>query len=213
MEKIFELAAKELGVDASVLEAVGGKIRDSANRNKSIAWRKACSLIGLKPLEVTSSYQRGAKSPLTGSGVGGVQMAHVEVDKETGVIKIKKFVAVQDQGLVINPKTCKSQVFGAVIMGIAAALYEQRVTDPKSGKFINAELSDYKLARVGDIGDVVVELYEPESERQRGVIGNGEPPAISPKAAIANAVANALGVRVPTIPMTPKRVLDALAKA
>ncbi|MAD80600.1 MAG: xanthine dehydrogenase family protein [Pirellulaceae bacterium] len=213
LEKIFELAAKELGVDASVLEAVGGKIRDSANRNKSIAWRKACSLIGLKPLEVTSSYQRGADSPLTGSGVGGIQMAHVEVDKETGVIKIKKFVAVQDQGLVINPKTCKSQVFGAVIMGIAAALYEQRVTDPKSGKFINAELSDYKLARVGDIGDIVVELYEPESERQRGVIGNGEPPAISPKAAIANAVANALGVRVPTIPMTPKRVLDALAKA
>ena len=213
LEKIFALAARELGVDASNLEAVGGQIRDAANRNKSIAWRKACSLIGLKPLEVTSNYKRGDKSSLSSSGVGGVQMAHVEVDKETGVIKIKKFVAVQDQGLVINPKTCKSQISGAVIMGIAAALYEQRVTDPKSGKFINAELSDYKLARLGDVGEIVVELYEPESERQRGVIGNGEPPAISPKAAIANAVANALGVRVPTIPMTPQRVLDALAKA
>jgi xanthine dehydrogenase YagR molybdenum-binding subunit len=213
LEKIFELAAKELGVDAGNLEAVGGKIRDSANRNKSISWKKACSLIGLKALEVTSNYRRGAASPLSSSGVGGVQMAHVEVDTETGVIKIKKFVAVQDQGLVINPKTCKSQIYGAVIMGIAAALYEQRVVDKKSGKFINAELSDYKLARLGDIGEIVVELYEPESERQRGVIGNGEPPAISPKAAIANAVANALGVRVPTIPMTPKRVLDALAKA
>jgi xanthine dehydrogenase YagR molybdenum-binding subunit len=213
LEKIFELAAKELGVDAGNLEAVGGRIRDSSNRNKSISWKKACSLIGLKALEVTSNYQRGSASPLSSSGVGGVQMAHVEVDKETGVIKIKKFVAVQDQGLVINPKTCKSQIYGAVIMGIAAALYEQRVTDPKSGKFLNAELSDYKLARLGDVGDIVVELYEPESERQRGVIGNGEPPAISPKAAIANAVANALGVRIPTIPMTPKRVLDALAKA
>ncbi len=213
LEKIFELAAKELEVDASVLEAVGGRIRDSANHDKSITWRKACSLIGLKPLEVTSNYQRGAASTLTNSGVGGVQMAHVEVDKETGVVKIKKFVAVQDQGLVINPKTCKSQIYGAVIMGIAAALYEQRITDPKTGKFINAELSDYKLARLGDIGEIVVELYEPESERVRGVIGNGEPPAISPKAAISNAVANALGVRVPTIPLTPKRVLDALAKA
>ena len=59
----------------------------------------------------------------------------------------------------------------------------------------------------------MVELYEPESERSRGVIGNGEPPAISPKTAISNAVANALGVRVPVVPMTPKRVLDALAKA
>ena len=67
-------------------------------------------------------------------------------------------MAVQDQGLVINPKTCKGQIYGAVIMGIAAALYEQRITDPKTGKFINAELSDYKLARLGDIGDIVVEL-------------------------------------------------------
>ena len=137
-------------------------------------------------------------------------MAHVDVDKETGVIRINKFVAVQDQGLVINPKTCKSQIYGAVIMGIAAALYEHRVTDPKTGAFVNAELSDYKLARLGDIGEVVVELYEPESERIRGVIGNGEPPAISPIAAISNAVCNALGVRVPVCPLTPKRVLDAL---
>jgi CO/xanthine dehydrogenase Mo-binding subunit len=78
---------------------------------------------------------------------------------------------------------------------------------------VNAELSDYKLARLGDIGELVVELYEPESERQRGVIGNGEPPAVSPMAAISNAVANALGVRVPVIPLTPQRVLEALAKA
>jgi xanthine dehydrogenase YagR molybdenum-binding subunit len=145
--------------------------------------------------------------------VGGVQMAHVEVDKETGVIKVKKFVAVQDQGLVINPKTCKSQIYGAVIMGIAAALFEQRITDPATGAFVNSELTDYKLARLGDVGEIVVELYEPESERSRGVIGNGEPPAIAPKTAIANAVANALGVRVPVIPMTPPRVLEALRKA
>lgn len=210
--KIFELAAKELGVDAASLEAVGGKIRVKGT-DKAIAWKKACTLLGMKPLEVNASYKRGDVSTLSSSGVCGVQMAHVEVDKETGVIKIKKFVAVQDQGLVINPKTCKSQIYGAMIMGIAAALYERRITDPKSGAFVNAELADYKLARLGDIGELVIEIYEPESERQRGVIGNGEPPAISPIAAISNAVANALGVRIPVIPLTPKRVLDALAKA
>jgi xanthine dehydrogenase YagR molybdenum-binding subunit len=75
---------------------------------------------------------------------------------------------------------------------------------------VNSELTDYKLARLGDVGEIVIELYEPDSERSRGVIGNGEPPAVSPKTAIANAVANALGVRVPVIPMTPKRVLDAM---
>ena len=61
-----------------------------------------------------------------------MQMAHVEVDKETGVIRLRKFVAVQDQGLVINPKTCKSQIYGAVIMGIATALFEQRIFDPNT---------------------------------------------------------------------------------
>ena len=78
---------------------------------------------------------------------------------------------------------------------------------------MNAELADYQLARLGDVGEIIVELYEPESERQRGVIGNGEPPAISPVAAISNAIANALGVRVPVAPFTPKRVLEALKAA
>ena len=137
-------------------------------------------------------------------------MAHVEVDKETGVIKVKKFVAVQDIGLVVNRKSAESQVYGAVIMGIAFSLFEQRITDPKSGAFINAELRDYKLARLGDIGEIVVEFYEPESERQRGVIGLGEPPDISPGGAISNAVCNALGVRVPVMPLTPQRVVEAL---
>jgi xanthine dehydrogenase YagR molybdenum-binding subunit len=100
-----------------------------------------------------------------------------------------------------------------MIMGIAYALFEERITDPKTGQFLNAEMADYKLPRLGDIGELVVELYEPESERARGVIGLGEPPVISPGAAISNAVCNALGVRVPVLPLTPKRVLDALAKA
>ncbi|MGE0759316.1 MAG: xanthine dehydrogenase family protein molybdopterin-binding subunit [Pirellulaceae bacterium] len=213
LEKILGLAAAKLGVGADTLEAAGGRIRVKGDASKSLSWKEACTLIGLKPLEIKGDYVRGTPSPLSSSGVGGVQMAHVEVDKETGVIRVKKFVAVQDQGLVINPKTCKSQIYGAVIMGIAASLFEQRITDPTTGVFVNADLPDYKLARLGDIGEIVVELYEPDSERDRGVIGNGEPPAIAPKTAIANAVANALGVRVPVIPMTPKRVLDALRKA
>jgi xanthine dehydrogenase YagR molybdenum-binding subunit len=75
---------------------------------------------------------------------------------------------------------------------------------------LNAEIADYKLPRLGDIGELVVEIYEPDSERSRGVIGLGEPPVISPGAAISNAVCNALGVRVGVLPITPKRVLDTL---
>jgi xanthine dehydrogenase YagR molybdenum-binding subunit len=211
--KIAELVAKKLEVEASTLEAVNGRVQVAGNPSKSVSWKEACSLLGMMPLEVTGNYARGTRSTLSSSQVGGVQMAHVEVDRETGVVKIKKFVAVQDMGLIISPTQAESQINGAIIMGIAAALFEQRINDPATGAFVNADLANYKLARLGDIGEIVVDFYEPESERSRGVIGLGEPPAISPKAAISNAVANALGVRVSPIPLTPQRVLAALKKA
>ena len=85
--------------------------------------------------------------------------------------------------------------------------------DNNSGRYINADMETYKLPRIGDIGELIVEFYQPDSEYNRGVVGLGEPPVISTGAAIANAVANATGVRVPVLPMTPKRVLDALAQA
>jgi xanthine dehydrogenase YagR molybdenum-binding subunit len=167
----------------------------------------------MNPLEVTGKFERGkGESPLSSSQVGGVQMAEVAVDRETGVVKMKKFVAVQDMGLVVSPRNAKSQIYGAVIMGIAYALFEERIMDNKTGAFLNCELADYKLPRLGDIGEIIVELHEPASEYERGVVGLGEPPVISPGAAISNAVCNALGVRVPVLPMIPKRVLDALAK-
>ena len=82
----------------------------------------------------------------------------------------------------------------------------------------NVLLTEIKVSKrcrkdMGDIGELVVHLHEPESERARGVIGLGEPPVISGGAAISNAVCNATGVRVPVLPLTPKRVLDTLRTA
>jgi xanthine dehydrogenase YagR molybdenum-binding subunit len=147
---------------------------------------------------------------LTDQGVAGIQMAEVSVDTETGQVRMNKFVAVQDCGLIVTRNQAESQVYGAMIMGIAYALTEERIMDNKTGRFINADMENYKLPRIGDIGELVVEMYEPESEYTRGVIGLGEPPVIACGAAISNAVANAIGVRVPVLPLTPKRVLDAL---
>jgi xanthine dehydrogenase YagR molybdenum-binding subunit len=214
LAKILDLVAAEMKVPADKLEAANGKIYVSGDYDsKSMTWKQACSLIGIQPLEVNSSYQRGTASPLSSQDVGGCQMAHVAVDTDTGVVKIKRMVAVQDIGLVMNRKTAESQVYGAMIMSIAAALFEHRINDAKTGVFLNSELSDYRLPRLGDVGELIVHFHEPESERSRGVIGLGEPPAISGATAISNAVCNALGVRVPVLPMTPKRVLDALRTA
>jgi xanthine dehydrogenase YagR molybdenum-binding subunit len=95
-------------------------------------------------------------------------------------------------------------------MGIAYALSEERIMDNRTGRFINADLENYKLPRIGDIGELLVHMYQPDSEYERGVVGLGEPPVISTGAAISNAVANATGVRVPVQPLTPRRVLEAL---
>ncbi len=208
--QLNELVAKKLQVEPNVLVAKNGRIQDQGNPSKSLSWKEACSLLGMNPLEVKGRGAPGPKSKLSSSGVAGVQMAEVAVDRETGVVKMKKFVAVQDMGLVVNHKTAESQIYGAMIMGIAYALFEERIMDPKSGAFLNAEVADYRLPRLGDIGELVVQLYEPDAERSRGVIGLGEPPVISPGAAISNAVCNALGLRVPVLPITPKRVVDTL---
>lgn len=210
LAQLFELVSKKLDAPVDKLEAANGKISVMGYGDKSLTWKEACSLIGIKPLEVTANFKRGTASPLSNQDVAGCQMAHVAVDMETGVIKIKKMVAVQDMGLIINRTTAESQIYGALIMSIAAALFEQRLNDPKTGVFMNSQMDSYRLPRLGDIGELVVHLHEPESERARGVIGLGEPPVISGCAAISNAVCNATGVRVPTLPLTPKRVLDAL---
>jgi xanthine dehydrogenase YagR molybdenum-binding subunit len=213
LDALAQLGAKvaeKIGASADNLVARKGRIEDKTNPSKGLSWKEACSLLGMEPLEVTSRGAPGPKSKLSSAGVGGVQMAEVAVDRETGVVKMKKFVAVQDMGLVVNRKTAESQILGAMIMGIAFSLFEERIMDPKTGAFVNAEIADYRLPRLGDVGELVVEIYEPDEVRARGVIGLGEPPVISPGAAISNAVANALGVRVGVLPLTPKQVLDTL---
>ncbi|QDU95088.1 xanthine dehydrogenase family protein molybdopterin-binding subunit [Lignipirellula cremea] len=210
LARLFEKVAPALGAQPGDLEAKKGRIQVKGSPSKSLSWKEACSKLGMSTIEITTNYERGNKTNLSSEGVGGVQMAHVSVDLETGAVRVNKVVAVQDMGLIINRKAAESQIYGAVIMSIAYALFEQRIMDPKTGAFLNAELSDYKLPRLGDIGEIVVEMYEPESQRSRGVIGLGEPPVISGGAAISNAVCNATGVRVPVLPLTPQRVLKAL---
>ena len=127
-------------------------------------------------------------------------MADVSVDTETGIVKVNKMVAVQDCGLIVSLETAESQCYGALIMGISYALYEEKVMDPITGRMLNPNIEFYRLARIGDIGELIVHMM-------------GEPPVVSPGAAISNAVANAIGVRVPTLPLTPDRVLAALGGA
>jgi xanthine dehydrogenase YagR molybdenum-binding subunit len=217
LEQLFAKVAPTLGVEPSQLESTGGKIQVKGAAAKNLSWQQATVKLGVTPVSATGKNVSQSNNPADGklidSGVGGVQMADVTVDIETGVTKVNKFVAVQDCGLVIDEKLAESQVLGAMIMGVCFSLFEERVMDEVTGRPLNANMEFYKLAGIGDIGDLVVHMWKDDPEQDaRGVIGLGEPPANSPAAAIGNAIANAIGVRVPQAPFTPRRVLAALEK-
>ena len=212
LDKLFQAVGPSLGVDAAQLEAVDGRIQAKGDSSKAIAWTAACKKLGVNSIsEMGENVPASApKEGLNTGGVAGVQMADVSVDIETGIVKMNRMVAVQDCGLVINPKTAESQVLGACIMSVCSALMEERVADQQIGRVLNADMEFYKLAGIADIGEILVHMDIAPEHDQRGVIGLGEPPTIAGPVAIANAVANAIGVRVPMIPLTPDRVLAAL---
>jgi xanthine dehydrogenase YagR molybdenum-binding subunit len=142
-----------------------------------------------------------------------VQCAEVEVDTETGEITLLRLVASHDCGRIVNPLMVDSQVLGGITQGIGFALTEERIVDSASGIVLNANLEEYKIPTVADIPDIVharVDLPDPEAN-STGVKGIGEPPLIPTAPAIANAIFDAAGIRIRELPLTRRRVLEALA--
>jgi len=209
-DALFAKVAPALNAQPSDLECVNGTVRVRGDSARSLTWKEACSRLGVMPLTVRGKHPDNKTQDLTNSGVGGVQMAEVEVDIETGIVKVTKMVAVQDCGLVIDLTTAESQVRGALIMGISYSLFEEKIMDSATGRMLNPDMAFYRLAGFNDIPELVVHMMTGKGYDERGVVGLGEPPVISPGAAISNAVANAIGVRVPYLPITPDRVLAAL---
>ena len=142
----------------------------------------------------------------------GAHFAQVEVDVRTGEVFVEHVVAVHDIGRVINPLTAASQVEGGVIQGLGFVLSEERVVDRPTGHVVNGNLEGYKIPTVRDVPKITVRFIDdPDTKANNiGAKGLGEPPIIPLPAAIANAVANAIGVRVRTAPITRQRVLEAL---
>ncbi len=213
LNELLAVVAPRLGGNADALEAKEGVIREINHPNNAIAWADACALLGTNAITKRGVNNRteAKEQGFIDEGVGGVQIADVSVDTETGVVTLNKMVAVQDCGLILDMKTAESQVMGGLIMGITFALFEEALYDPTTGRMLNADMEFYRLAGISDVGDLKVHMMTGEKYEKRGVIGLGEPPVISPGAALSNAVANAIGVRVPELPLTPERVLAALA--
>jgi xanthine dehydrogenase YagR molybdenum-binding subunit len=205
LELLFEKVAPHLNVQVSDLEASGGRVQAKGQAAKGLSWKQACALVGAQTLQ--ASADKNEAQNMYSQGVGGAQFAAVTVDVETGIVTVDKVVAVADCGLVMNRLLCESQVYGGVIGGINYALFEDRRLDRATARQVNPDMEFYRLLRHSELPEIEVHLLDyPE----RGVIGIGEPPTIPTAAAIANAVANAIGVGAPTLPLTANKVLAAL---
>ncbi|MBM3284514.1 MAG: xanthine dehydrogenase family protein molybdopterin-binding subunit [Candidatus Aminicenantes bacterium] len=144
----------------------------------------------------------------------GAHFAEVEVDTDTGEVRVLKVVAAHEVGRIINKLTAESQVHGGVIQGVSTALFEERLLDENTGQMVNANLQDYKIATSMDVPEIIpvfIDMVDPRIN-SLGTKGLGEPPRIPISAAIANAVYNAIGVHPREIPMTPDRVLSMLRR-
>jgi xanthine dehydrogenase YagR molybdenum-binding subunit len=144
----------------------------------------------------------------------GAHFAEVEVDTETGKVRVLRYAAAHDSGRIINRQTAESQVIGGITQGLSAGLFEERVMDSTTGHPVNTNLRDYKIATSLDIPEITTIFVDVVDDKLNnlGAKGLGEPPRIPSSAAIANAVYNAIGVHVREIPMTPQRVLQALKR-
>jgi xanthine dehydrogenase YagR molybdenum-binding subunit len=145
----------------------------------------------------------------------GVQVAEVAVDVETGEVRVERIVAIHDVGRVINSLGASSQVEGGIIQGLGHSLSEERLLDPRSGIVLTQTLDSYRMPTIADIPEIVTELIDVPDQHltNLGSKGLGEPPIVPTSAAIANAIRDATGADVRSLPITREEMLRALREA
>ena len=132
------------------------------------------------------------------------------MDVETGIVKVKRILTMQDCGLIVSRLTAESQVYGGIIGSLNFALFEDRILDRVTGQMVNPNMESYLLAGLSDVPKIDIMLVDTPEQRERGVIGIGEPPTVSTASAIANAVRNATGATVRSLPLHPHNILRAI---
>jgi xanthine dehydrogenase YagR molybdenum-binding subunit len=145
----------------------------------------------------------------------GIQLAEVAVDVGTGEVRVERIVAIHDVGRVINPLGARSQIEGGVIQALGHTFSEHRLDDPRTGTVLTKTLDAYKVPTIADVPEIVCDLVdEPDPHLTNlGSKGLGEPPIVPTAAAIANAIRDATGADVTSLPITREEILRALREA
>jgi carbon-monoxide dehydrogenase large subunit len=217
-EKVLRIAAHLIEASPTDLTIVDGRVRPidaPAARSVAVATVARAAYLdtqrlpeGEEPgLEATRSYDPGR-----GTFAAGAQAAVVEVDPETGSVKLTRFICVEDTGRIYHPTIVEGQVAGAVAQGIAGALFEHHVYD-EDGQLQTSTLADYLMPSAAEFPSFELDHIEDPADNATGARGVGEGGTLGAAAALANAVSDALGTDVDDLPLSPEAVFRAARQA
>lgn len=219
-ENVLKVAAAVLQADAGSLDIVGGVVVDRGTTRERIGLDEVARIAYFRPDTLPGDFQAELvatrhyvprKYPF--AFTNGIQASWLEVDTQTGFIRLLKHWVVEDCGTVLNPQLVDEQVRGGVVQGLGPALMEHCLYDGR-GQMLNANMADYLVPMMAEMPDIAVaHVVSPTLESEIGAKGAGEAGTAGAAAAVANAVNDALspfGVTITEIPLTPERVLRAL---
>lgn len=213
-EKLFGALSARYNLNViHEMECKNGRVYTKGRPDRGLSFGEAVHMVQKsnrgEPLVVRGSYTPRDKGLVTPAFAFGAQVAEVEVDKETGVTKVKKIWTAHDCGTVINPKSAEGQLEGSIQMGLGYALSEQFVLE--NGRTLNTTFLDYKIPNAMDMppGELKhIETYEPEGPMGAKECGEG---LVSPTApAIAEGLYHATGYRCKDLPITPEKILNGM---
>ena len=221
-QKLRSFAATKMEVPAERLELKGGRIHIMGSTDPGMEYQEVVKLashasggapiLGVGAFSVPSSVVIPDASRYGNISMAysfGVQVAEVQVDRKTGKVTILKFFSIHDSGTVINPMLGEGQVEGGVVQGIGYALMEEIVRN--GGKVLNGNFTDYRIPTIKDVPPIeTVFIEEPDPFGPFGAKGLGEITQVPTAPAIANAIYDAIGIRLKELPMTPEKVFGAL---
>jgi xanthine dehydrogenase molybdenum-binding subunit len=205
-DQLCRKGAKQLKVRQKDVEYTHGRVQVKGTPEKYVSLAELARGVAHFPGE-SPITGRGSSKGLLQSPVFTVEVADVEVDKETGKVKVLSFAAAQDVGLAINPTLVEGQIQGAVAQGIGWALSENSIFH--KGVMQNATFLDYRIPTAADVPSVDTLLVEVSFDASPfGIRGVGEPPIVPSLATMANAIHSATGVRLKELPMTPEAIFN-----
>jgi len=211
--QVLELASEMLEASIDDLEIVKGDVVVKGAPGKSVSLKSIASSSMRFGGRFEPVYGRGRAANSVNSPMYASHLARVAVDPETGDVRVLDYVAVQDVGRAINPTQVEGQIHGGVTQGLGWALFEGFEYD-ENGQLLTSTLMDYALPHSQDVPNISTILLEiPSLTGPFGAKGVGEPPVVPVAATIANAIYDAVGIRVTEIPITPERLFTALQNA